>query len=330
MADLTLSERLVDLSSEPRVVVDLWRDVYDALHRDGTDAPALRAAAGLSSEATRLSLTWMGTGQADALAQFVDALQAAMVEKDATDPLADVVPAARFAARFHGLARVAQTYRKTNNAARHVGALAGSRRETWRRVVRWAYHRGAPFTVAELRAAGFYERRRSSANEALTELEAHGLVEQEDGRYSLSWEGRSACRAHWGEDEIDRSAQRPGEHARALEDAHRSLKLAVDRANKLEREMDALQRKFDALKAEQAERAMQSVAVRVSALPVRDWIYPFQLLDDALLGDPQELVWDSHLSYDRTIGRVQIPEYLKNEGATSNAPPHHVRETSRF
>lgn len=330
MADLTLSERLVDLSSEPRAVVDLWGDVYDALYQNCTDAPALRAAAGLSSEATRLSLTWMGTGQAEALAQFVDALQTAMVEKGATDPLADVVPAARFAARFHGLARVAQTYRKTNNAARHVGALAGSRRETWRQVVQWAYHRGAPFTVAELRAGGFYEHRRSSANEALTELEAHGLVEQESGRYTLSWAGRSACRAHWGESEIDQSAQRSGEYARALEDAHRSLQQAVDRVNELEREMEGLQKDLNALKAEQVERATKAAAVKLQGVSTRGWESSLLSIDDALLDGSQELVWDSHFSYDRTIGRLQVPDYLKNDGATARAHPHHMKATLRF
>lgn len=270
MPDLSLADRVVGLEPHPDAIADLFVSLYDALRSDGEDPDARRAAAGFSSEATRIVLNWMGRGESAHLSTLTDRLRRVLAERDATDPLRDVAPAARLAARVHDLARTAEVYRKSNNAARHVAALAGARRETWREVVKWAYAHGQPFSVADLKRGGFYERRRATAYEALDRLTEAGLLAKDAASdpalFSLTWEGRSACRALWSLEEIGRDggAQPPSDEdqnssVRALHALQQNLRQSARENAILRAERDRLEDQVRLLQRERSALATHGV-----------------------------------------------------------------------
>jgi DNA-binding PadR family transcriptional regulator len=265
MSDTSLSERLQTLDAQPEAIVDLWRAVYDALATDGSDAEALRVAKGLSVEATRFTLTWMGHGRTDVLDRLTASLQEALASRDVMAPLTDVPSPNRLAARFYDLARVIGIYQRTNNAARHVGALAGERRRIWREVLRWAYPRREGFSVSDLTGAGFYSANRTSAYSALNRLVEEGLLFKNEVRdsatFTLSWDGRSACQALWGIEELGGA---PPEHveggaAKTLKTLRASLVNERREKALMRQQLAAMSQELTLLRKEKADPAPDGI-----------------------------------------------------------------------
>ena len=265
VAPPSLSERVLELPSDPATVGTTVRDVLLAL-REGSVADSTADA--LVHESTRLALNWVGTGNRGALSGLLGALRSALTDAGVGPVLLSGLPAEdRLAVKVLELGRVVGVYLRSNNAARDMGALSGARRKRWRAVMAWACRQRGPFTASDVREAEFYPGRHASANEALEALAGHGMLDRAEGgdgtvTYAVTLDGRAATRAAVGPDEVADWADLSQGRAALEAECHA---LALER-EALEREREAFERENEALNhRKQAVRAWESAVTRERA-----------------------------------------------------------------
>jgi hypothetical protein len=229
---MTLSEQILHLEPTPSAAAGMAGVVMEALRSDSTSEAT---ADSLIHESTRLALNWMGTGDRSSLNAYLESLRSALAEAEVAPALLSGLSGhERLAVKLLELGRVVSVYLRSNNAAREVGALGGARRAVWRDVMGWACGLAGPFTPSDVREAGFYARRRASANEALEAMVEEGLLARQDVdgnvTYTVTWAGRDACRAVIGNEDVGHVGELGLERAEldALRDTLEAERQVVD------------------------------------------------------------------------------------------------------
>lgn len=192
---MDLSRIVLSLRSEPRTVGDSLEQLLTALEDGRVDERT--TAEGYLREVARLTINWMARSEENALREAHQRIEAVFATLGPAHPanhhLSDAV---WVALQVRGISLMISTYLRTDNLAKSLGFLAGRRRESWRRALEKISELRRAVTASELVDERLFDHSRTASN-ALTQLSAHGLVENVSssgtGRYVLTWAGESAA-----------------------------------------------------------------------------------------------------------------------------------------
>lgn len=197
------------------------RTAYLRLHADADSADAADAASTLSFDTHRALLNWFGHGDYVAIEAFMAGVQALLADIGQAPPLRGVPRHERLAARLADAGRLCRAYLGTDSQARIAAVFSIPRRESWARLVRWAYEHKRPFQASEI--PGDWAHRSGPAYVLGQLVDADMLSRHREGKqaylYTLSPLGRAAARYLIGAQDLEDVAER----LRSAEDALRKV-----------------------------------------------------------------------------------------------------------